>query len=176
MKLNPTIFVLFLMSVCGCFGGETEVFRDKNVVAFEKTWPLYPILGAHTGKSISLRVAEKTYNKVRGTKPYYLDLPQIHSILFVTEEGSYRVKFHIVDTETKRGVTIDGSGSSFGWDIGSTAADADKVEHVDSKLVVLVKFGGDWKEVTSLNLQTLKVERIQTFDYDRKTGATGRER
>jgi hypothetical protein len=78
--------------------------------------------------------------------------------------------------ETKRGVTIDGGGSSFGWDIGSTADDADKAEHVDAQLVVLVKYGGDWKEVTSLNLQALKVERIQTFDYDRKTGATGRER
>src|ERR1700733_12450913 len=104
MKKNLLISAFFLMCASACFGGETEVYRDSNVVAFEKTWPFYPILGLHTGKSIGLKVAGKTYYKVRGMKPYYVDLPQIHSILFVTEGDSYKVTFHLVDMDTKKSV------------------------------------------------------------------------
>lgn len=177
MKQQLAIFAaLFGLCLSSCLARETEVYRDKNVVAFEKTWPFYPILGLHTGKSIGLKVAAETYYHVRGMKPYYVELPQIHSILFVTEGGSYKVAFHIVNLDTQKSIAIDGDGSSFGWDIGSTAADADKVEHADERTVVLAKYGGDWKELTTIDLQARKVERIQTFDYDRKTGTTGRER
>jgi len=172
MKKSLAISALFLICASACLAAETEVYRDMNVVAFEKTWPFYPILGLHTGKSIGLKVAGKTYYKVRGIKPYYVDLPQIHSILFVTEGDSYKVTFHIVDMDTKKSVVIDGDGSSFGWDIGSISADADKAEHVDAQSVVLVKYGGDWKEVTTLNLQTLKVERVQTFESGQRGGVS----
>lgn len=176
MKISLLIGILVASFVSSCFGGETEVYQDKNVVAFEKTWPFYPILGLHTGKTIGLKVAGKTYYKVRGLAPYYINLPQICSIFFVTEGDPYKVTFHIVDMDTKRSVVIDGAGSSFGWGIGSTARDADKVDHVDAQSVVLVKYGGDWKEVITLNLQTLNVEQIQTFDYNRQTQVTGQKR
>jgi len=176
MMRRITILAVFALCFSCCFGRETEVFRDKNVVAFEKTWPFYPILGLHTGKSIGLKVAGRTYYKVRGMKPYYIDLPQIHSILFVTEGDSYRFTYHIVNLETKKDVEIDGDGTIFGNHLGAGTAEADRVDRVDANTVTLVAYGGDWKEIITLNLQALKVERVHDFDYDRKTGTTGRER
>ena len=176
MKRALAILAVLLICAQACLAAETEVYRDKNVVAFEKTWPFYPILGLHTGKSIGLKVAGKTYYKVRGMKPYYLDLPDIHSILFVTESDSYKFVYHVVNLETKKSVEISGDDTIFGWHIGAGTAEADRVEHADASTAVLVAYGGDWKEVITLNLQALKVERVQNFDYDRKTATTGRER
>ena len=150
---------------------ETEVFRDNNVIMIEKTWPFYPILGLHTGKSICLIVAGTKYCGVKGTAPNYLDIPQIHSIIFVTEGGSYKVTLHVVNMETKKAIHIDGKGTIFGSFIGSSRNPGDKladyVEKVELNRITLATHGADWKQVTVLNLQTESIEKEDNFTYDK---------
>lgn len=174
MRLRPTskrsrlLGSLWVVLTTSCVQGHHEVYRDTHVVATQKHAPLYP-LNVHGGDTVYLRVGGRSYRNVRGTKPFYLELPQMHSILFVTEGQPYKVTFHIVDLENKKEIDIDGDGSGFGWDIGSGrtagAKFTDYVERVGTNEVVVATRSGRWKSVYTLNLKTKLLERTDTFYY-----------
>src|SRR5947209_18114978 len=98
LRLLPLLWLVLTVS---CIQSKTTVYRDSNVVAMEKHAPFYP-LNVHGGDTTYLRIAGREYKGVRGAKPYYLDVPEIHAILFVTEGRNSKVNFHIVNLDTKK--------------------------------------------------------------------------
>src|SRR5947199_37088 len=102
-KRNMIGSFLLALSMASCAGQRIETYRDKNVVATEKNPPLYPF-NVHGSKTTYLEVNGKTYQGVRGSPPYYLDIPGLNSILFVTERPRNKVVFHVVNLQSKRDV------------------------------------------------------------------------
>src|SRR5689334_3980091 len=58
---------------------------------------------AHINEEHYLTISGKTYRGVAGSPPYYIDVPQLNSILFVTGNESHgNVTVHVVNKETGR--------------------------------------------------------------------------
>jgi hypothetical protein len=167
--------LLLALSMVSCAGQQVETYRDKNVVAKEENPPGFPF-NVHGSKTTYLIVNGKTYKGVRGTPPYYLDIPQLNSILFVTEERNGKVTFHLANLQTKKEIAIDGDESGFGGHIGSKKKPgeimSDYVEKVEPPRVLIAKRSLNWTEITTLNVDSKKVERLDTFFYDQNDQIT----
>jgi hypothetical protein len=88
-----------LVLAYGAFNAHVETYRDNNVSAGRIRGPLR-IINPHADQEHYLKVHGKVYDNVRGIEPYYLDISEMHSILFVTEDHSNNAKFHIVNLVT----------------------------------------------------------------------------
>jgi hypothetical protein len=55
-------------------------------------------MAVHASRPSYIKVCGKTYSGVRGFSPYYLDVPTLNSVLFVTESMGL-VRFHLVILE-----------------------------------------------------------------------------
>ena len=93
-------------------------YRDANV-STKFSLPMFLIFpdihGSREGRT-DIVFNGKTYRNVRGLKPYYIAVPQLDSILFVTVGTN--VTFHLARLDTKQVTHIDGGGSGFGTWIG----------------------------------------------------------
>src|SRR6266849_8044726 len=80
-------------------GGRMEVYRDKYVIA-EVEGP--PILtgNLHGEETTYLRAFGKTYKRIRGSKPFYIDIPKLDSIAFVTEDRREHGTLHLVNVQS----------------------------------------------------------------------------
>jgi hypothetical protein len=97
-----------------------ESFNDNNVAGGELRSPSQRLF-AHINEEHYLTINGKTYRGVLGGAPSYLELPELHSVLFVTgSEDKSSVKFHMVNRETGHEVVINGGQIHFGTDIGSS--------------------------------------------------------
>src|SRR5262245_53006645 len=56
----------------------------------------------HEDPKKELKIDGKTYQRLRGEPPYYLEVPALNSVLFVTDEKEYpyKVTFHILNLDT----------------------------------------------------------------------------
>jgi len=122
MRLAITAVTLFLASfgvfATGC-RYKLQQFQDKNASGGELRSPLQKIF-AHLSEEFYIKVNGKTFKDVRGTLPFYLEIPQLHSILFVTGKMDCPARFHVCDLKTKREKIIEGGPVGFGWDIGGS--------------------------------------------------------
>lgn len=175
-------FIVLTILLCGVvafclWGRKVTTYRDDKVSAGEITRPLNAF-AVHLSKPKYIEVGGKTYTGVRGLPPYYLDVPQLNAILFVTQQKNYNVIFHLVNIETKYDVQIDAGNSGFGWNIGSGRTPGDKytdyVESVHSNRMRLATRSGDWKETLELNLITKLIERRETLYFDAVGQVTNR--
>ena len=170
-----TIPVLLLLA--SCVAKRTETYQDKNVFVQEKDPPLFPFNVHGSGRTF-LKFNGKTYEGVRGSAPYYLEVPELKSILFVTEQRSGKVIFHVANLHTKETIAIDGDESGFGGHIGSAEKPGQKgsdyVEKVETNRIYLSKRSLNWKETTVLNLDTKVVERLETVYLDANGQVTNR--
>ena len=111
--------------LAGCVAAATtgcrhqiETYRQNNISAGELRSPFQSVF-AHVGQYFYLTVDGKTYKNVSGSAPFFLDVPELNSILFVTGDETHgNVKFHIVNRETGHEIVISGAQSHFGADIG----------------------------------------------------------
>ena len=169
--------MLILLSFTSCMAKRTETYQDKNVSAQEKNPPLYPF-NVHGSKTTSLKLNGKTYDGIRGTPPYYLEVPELNSILFVTEGRSGNVFFHVVNLQTREEIKINANESGFGGNIGLVVKPgedgSDYVEKVESNRICLSKRSFNWKETTVLNLDARAVERLETLYFDANGQVTNR--
>src|SRR5207253_5779779 len=104
------LFVLLFHPACA---RKTISYCDENVVAGIQPPPFYPV-NVHGGETRFLIVFGKRYNRVRGEQPYYLDIPELRSILFATEDGPEKTSIHLVNVKNKRHVRISLGASVFG--------------------------------------------------------------
>jgi len=143
-------------------------YRDRNVVAIRK-YSLFSLISVHSAPQNQLKIGGKVYPNVRGLPPFYLNIPQIRSILFVTSEDQSGMVFHIVNTNTWEEISIFGAKSSFGWEIGfptNRSSYADFVESANSNVVIAVSTYTDAKKVYYLNLSSQKLDKMVYDEFD----------
>lgn len=126
----------------------------------------------HTDPKTELIIGGKTYTSLRGSPPFYLDVPSGKRVLFVTHKLNYpyEATLHVFDLETKVDTSVDITKVGFGWNICSGRKPGEKLtdyieEAQDAKLVISTR-SIDWKSTTLVNLKSKSIERQQTFYYD----------
>jgi hypothetical protein len=147
-----------------------ESYRDSKVRAGEVKGPFSDLL-VHVSVPTYLTVCGRTYSGVRGVAPFYLEIPELDSILFVTEDKADNVTFHVLNLKTEREIAIDAGNSIFGGHIGGAVKPghknfADYVESVHGRIIRLVHdlspFG---KVVIDVNLDSARIEHQETLEF-----------
>src|ERR1019366_9289552 len=113
-----TYFLLLAALVCtSCYRLRTSSYRDANV-SVACSQPMVFIFPDAHGREARWDITfnGKTYRAVRGLKPYYISVPELDSILFVT--GVTNATFYLARLDTKQVTQIDGGSSPFGTWIG----------------------------------------------------------
>lgn len=164
-----------------------EVYRDKYVVVQEDAINPLILLNPHAfgDRDYNITVAGRKYRGLRGRRPpYYLTIPGLNMILFVTAtpKGYNRtgldVVFHFIDIQTGEEISVDGHESGFGVDIVPEGKigdpGSDYIVKVSPPIVVLAERSLTWKEVYTINLKTKRMERVETsfFNPDGSVGKT----
>jgi len=172
------LLVLIAGALAFCFWGkQVQTYRDTKVTAGEITRPIDG-LAVHLSKPKYLTIGGKSYAGVRGVPPYYLDVPELNAILFVTEQKNHNVVFHLVNLENKQDIQIEADSSGFGRSIGSGGKagepGTDYIEGVQSNRITVAMRSLDWKETMVLNLATKSIERRETLYLDATGQVTNR--
>ena len=169
MSLKRILILVSAMVLVGlivaCFQRhKVEAFKRKDISGGQLRSPLQSIF-AHLSEHNYLTVSGKTYEDVRGGNPSYLEVPELHSILFVTGEPSRQATFHIFNVETKSEKTIDGGLLNFGEGIGAPGkpgqAYTEFILKANSNEFVLASQYPDFRKVITLNLTSKQVERVE---------------
>ncbi len=172
-----SLFALISAVIVYCFWARpVQTYADQYVTAGEMRRPIQNI-SVHSSSEHYIKINGKTYRGVRGMAPFYLEVPELHSILFVNEEVKDRAVFHLVNVENGQEIRVDGKKSSFGHHIGSTRKPGDNftdyVKKADSNQLILgTRYLGGRKEI-HLNLRSKEVDRIEDEFFDR-IGQTNR--
>jgi hypothetical protein len=141
-----------------------NTFSDDKVSGGDLRSPSQKLF-AHVSEEHYLEIRGKIYRDVVGGSPYYLDIPALHSILFVTgSEDKGNVKFHIVNEGTGHDIVINGGTIHFGMDIGAPRqpgqAYTDFVTKANSNEVTLATQYPTTRVTIVLSLDSKKVGRI----------------
>ena len=119
-----------------------------------------------------------TPKHLRGSPPFYLDVPGERRVLFVTHELSfpYEAKLHVFDLGHKTDIVVDITKSGFGWNIGSARAPGapltDYIERVLPDGLVITTRSLDWKHTFTVNLKSRAVEEGQTVYFNTSGNVT----
>jgi len=152
--------------------GRTEVYRDKYVIA-EIESPTITFWNVHQADEIThLKVFGKTYKRVRGSKPFYIDVPKLASIAFVTEDRQEHDTLHVVNVQSKKETVLALGEFSFGDHIGYEQFGRKRGEpftefaDVSDDKLLLTKCGRRGKATATVNLASKSIERIESEMYD----------
>jgi hypothetical protein len=147
------------------FDGQLVQTYQDTVVSAGNVRYFFNALSAHSGKQHYLKVNGNVHKWVSGVEPYYINLPELHSILFVTREGFEPSVVHILDLKTLREIRVSGVLSFYGGHIGSKRAPGedltDYVEQVGGDKIVLASRSGNTIIRTVLNLASQKVDSVE---------------
>ncbi len=134
------------------------------------------IVLAHQGREPFIRVNGRTYPDVKGLPPFYLRLPELNSILFVTVAGRDAIEFHIVDVRSWADAKIRGEKLSFGGHIGDPdppgSPYTDFVEGEASNRIVVATQYPRARTRIFLDLSARRVEKVEYEEFD-KNGQLG---
>jgi len=156
-NVNPgNIFALFLLfSSAILIGGCNIPFKHQQ---FQNQFasggvlhPLLPTVFVHSySESYYLKVGGKTFSDVRGLPPYYLDVPQLHSLLFVTGKVDHGATFHLFNLATKKfeRILCGMETETCGWNIGAPRKKGEQFsEWIENASSNRVTFGSDRGEI-----------------------------
>ena len=140
----PAILVVVCGLCSGCVNSTKESYSDgKVVVLYHDTLNL---VNVHASSGyFEIQVLGKSFDYVRGWKPFYLQIPGKNWILFVTESGPENRRLatvHLADFDRKVINDIPAFDSSIGQNIRIPEPKIfETVEHFDGRnLVVLTEF------------------------------------
>lgn len=165
----PATFLMLGLYVV-MFGVRVETFRNGLVSAGEIRH-LQNYLFAHRDLPAYLTVFGKTYRNVTGGSPHYLEVPELNSILFVTEPFRGKRIVHLVRLDSKEHIQFAATFGGFGSAIGGKS-EWDKIESVGSNHLVLSTRSTYWKEVLFVNMSKWEPERLETTMFDSKGSVT----
>ena len=169
------VIVLSVSLVVICLAGwRVQAYRDGQVSAGEIVTPVN-FISPHADVTHYLTVFGRTYRGVQGMKPFYLAIPDLNSILFVTGDGDQ--VFHLVNLGTKRERHITAEKSGFGGHIGSARAAGepytDFVVSATTNRVVVASEYPDAKKSLYLDFGAGKIQQVVYEKYmDQVTNRT----
>ena len=152
--------------LCSCLStSKNVVYEDERVVVTERVSFYVIPPNVHAGSdTISMRLFGKRYKEVRGTPPYYLEIPGTESILFVTgrdyDEGQATV--HIVDLKTKKRFSFAAHDSHIGSDIGA----GEFIEGLGDGKFIVSSERFNCRFTNYLDLKTKKLEKEAGVTWD----------
>ena len=157
-----SISILVLSVFALFFEKQTTIYQDNKVIAKRGT-RVFDFVNIHgSDNPVYLIIDGKIFKGIRGSAPFYLGIPELQSILFVTQDSNQKVTFHVFNLQTRQSIDIDGQGSGFGRDIGANRkpgeAFTDYIQSSVRNKIVLVKDTGSWKEIMTLNLDSRSME------------------
>jgi hypothetical protein len=170
MKVALSVIAVLLLVPAALFWPRrVETYRDKHVVAGQIRRPIYE-LAVHVSKPQYLVINGRTYEGVKGTAPFYLEVPQLNSILFVTEAGR-GITFHLVNLETQKEISIAGGEKAFGGNIGGKQTNPDEpyrdfIEKADQNELVAATRYPDAKKYFYLDLTSRKLSKVVYDAHD----------
>jgi len=132
-------------------------YHDENV-----TIEVKPPQFAHSDERVFLIVSGKRYGHVIGAEPYYINLPQRDSILFVTQAGRERIAIHLFNLKTKKDLEME----SIDGFVVSGIKDSGWVERLEGEELVLGRTGVNFKEFDYFDLKRGKLYRVENLDLD----------
>ena len=94
-----------------------------------------PIIHPHTSPNNKLIVDGNKYSRVRGLEPFYINIPELNSILFLCEQPNYHVVAHLYNLDSKKDRACEFGSLIFGLGIGS---DYDTVSVIDADRLELI--------------------------------------
>jgi hypothetical protein len=148
-------------------GWRVETFRDQRVRAGDIVTPL-SLIAVHMDNPHFLTVFGRTYRRVRGLRPFYLDVPGLDSILFVTGEDDQI--FYLVDLKSKKVLRVNADKCGFGGHIGSFRGAGepytDFVDSATSNCVVVASQYPDAKKSFYLDFNAGKLQKVVYEKYE----------
>ena len=140
-----------------------QTYTDRLVTAGEaRTW--FNCISPHASVQNYVKIGNSLYEPVRGSKPYYVHIPEINSILLVTDSHG-KTTFHIINIDTKKEAAIDASRSDFGYNITSIRPPGsdltDYVESATSDKLLLASRYSPRTIYTTVNLASSRIESIR---------------
>ena len=161
--------VFFARQSCSTVGGTAH----QNVHYVEQIG-LLNYINVHLGVKKHLIVNGKRYEDVIGLKPYYLDVPQLSSILFVTRNGKDSV-CHIVNLQNGEDLSVVYNWIDFGSDIGAgQPLNGTRVEAATTNEIVLADTHPNAKEVIRIDLEQRRVVLDEVLYLDSSGTITDR--
>ena len=178
-RMRTLFFLIMLLPLTG-FAEQKLIYRDSNVVAFAEEGILDRV-NVHASEIVKLSVNGRVFKAVRGTEPFYLTVPELKAILFVTEESENHATAHFVKWETKKVISVPIGAFAFGGFIGSQSLGrtngepgTDYVERVNGDKVRLTMRSFHWKETSEIDLSQRKRLHTETLIFDKGTNVVKR--
>jgi len=126
------IIAIIATCVIGC--GQNRSWSGR--IISKKIRPPSALANVHVSDINVIIIDGTRFERVRGFKPFYLQVPGSNSILFVTDESDYSVKYHCFDMDMDRDTVIDAQSSVFGRSIGLNTAE-DVITNVNNGKILL---------------------------------------
>src|SRR5260370_14878648 len=152
-------------------GGRTEVYRDEYVIAEVET-PSILKGNLHGDEIFYLKAFGRTYKWVQGSKPFYIDIPKLAAIAFVTQDLRDRCTLHVVNIESKKETEVKLVDFTFGSFIGYEHFGRKRGDpgtdfiDVSGERLLLTMRSWRWKSRAVVNLTSKSIERTETEMYD----------
>ncbi len=162
--------IVATVGLCSCIGPPPkEIYTDDKVKVIERTRMYFPFTNPHaTSDTTSMKVFGRTYKNVRGTNPFYLEIPDRDSILFVTgrsyDDGQATV--HVLNLTTQNVVSFPAHDSHIGMNIGQKERAFEKIESVKGDKLVIRANYVDRKYTYYLDIKAGKFEREEGIEPD----------
>lgn len=166
------VALMVVTAICSAWlvfvrGVPIRTFRDRNVSAGE-LWRPWHMFAVHYSPPKYISASGKTYWGVRGTAPFYLEVPGDNSILFITENLDLHVTVNVVSLTGKPPVAINIGHSGFGWKLGrkssSSSHFSEWVERPDQDHLTLLKSTDSGTAMILINLVTREVEKTEMLE------------
>ena len=169
--IRATVLALVSLLLASCAASRVKLFQD-DIVTVEEADPPLLLLNVHGSSKRYLTVRGETYGGVTGIAPFYLNLPELDSILFVTRQSGSagRATIHVVKKRLNGAIEIDIGNDDFGGNIGLTrdagGKFSDTIERIDSGRIWLVSRKLLTTRTIVLNLERKIVERTESVTLD----------
>ena len=160
----------------GCVKTTNVAYSDKNVaVSFKNTVNLVSVHASHG--YYEMTVCGVKYSGVRGYNPFYLSIPEMDSILFVTgrDYDNGQAMVHIVNLKTKTEIHFPAYDSHIGSNIRTNSPDmSEVVEKIDGSQIIIHAEGLERSFRYYIDLSKPRLEKEEAEFRNSPLGTTNR--
>ena len=177
MKSCHIIYIALLFALT--LGSAQSADWRGRIVSKTKR-PLSSWLNPHVGAINVLVVDGKRFENVRGIKYFYLPVPGIDAIVFVTDNKDQTITYHVYKMDTKEDIAVNARSSIWGSSIGSAMQSDSVAEATATNITLCNRSYGDtdgvhMRTLIYIDLNRRKVSAEKDIFYSMKTGKLIRE-
>jgi hypothetical protein len=160
--------IIFFLCGLAIACSQVTVTNWPTRIISKKKHPLTYWINPHVSAVNVLIIDGKRFEHVRGLEKFYLPVPQIGAIIFVTDEDNYSITYHVFKMDTDEDIAIQAKHSIFGRTIGSTNPQ-DSVNVTDDGKIVLCNLTQNSKSTLPSLDNLYSVKELYYLDLDKKS-------